>query len=152
MTDLIHKLSITVGMELLHTWSTITSNISLRERHERIFHVHPEYRRPVNPTIEKTHVKLWKVLRSNINLDTLRLCGNISGNANPYIVPEEVFASDVQKSLCGRQEEITYISNKSFYNRWFQNDFFLYCIVKSLYLVFYIDRWFQNYTTLLSLF
>ncbi len=124
MSDLIHKLSTSLGMGLLHSWSKITSNVSLRKRYRRIFSIHPEYRHPVDHDIEKTHIKLWKVLRSNINLDTLRLCCNISGNANPHIVPEEVFASDVQRSLCGRQEEIMYISNKSFYNRWFKNEVF----------------------------
>ena len=141
MSDLIHKLSTTIGMEFLHSWSKITSNVSLRERYNRIFRVHPEYRRPVNPNIERTHMKLWKVLRSNINLDTLRLCANISGNANPYIVPEEVFASDVQRSLCGRQEEIMYISNKSFYNRWFQNDVFPDAYINNINGDFYNNKY-----------
>jgi hypothetical protein len=111
-------------MKILHIWSKMTGNVSARQFHNRIFRVHPEYRFSIDPNIEKTHIKLWKVLRNNINLDTLRLCSNISGNANPYIVPEEVFASDIQRSLCGWQEKIIYISNKSFYKRWYQNDVF----------------------------
>lgn len=141
MSDLIHKHVTNVGMRLLHSWSKITSNIDIRKRHKRIFRIHQEYRRPADPKIEKDHVKLWKVLRSNINLDTLRLSYNISGSANPCVVPEEVFASDVQRSLCGRQEKIMYISNKSFYNRWFQNDVFPETYVNNIDGSFYNNKY-----------
>lgn len=124
MSNFINNLGTRIGKKALHYWSKILSNEGIRERHKRIFRIHPEYRHTVDPNIEKTHMKLWQAIRSNINLDTLRLCANISGKTDPFFVPEEVFASDIQRSLCGRQENIMYISNKSFYDRWFQNDVF----------------------------
>jgi hypothetical protein len=124
MSDFIKKLGGSIGLKILHQWSKITSNIGTREFENLSFKTHPEYRHPVDSRIEKAHKKLWSVLRRDFDLDTLRLCCNISGNVSPYYVPGQVFASDIQRSLCGWQEEIMYISNKSYYNRWYQNDVF----------------------------
>ncbi len=125
MPSLTHTIGTKIGFGILHNWSKITSNIDSNEYYyKRIFSIHPEYRRPLEPNIEKAHIKLWKSLRSNINLNTLRVCSNISGNTDLNYVPEAVFHSDIQRSLCGWQEKIMYIANKSFYHRWYQNDVF----------------------------
>lgn len=113
-----------VSKEFLKSWVRFVANREFRQRYKKIFQVHPENRNPVNRNVEKNHAKLWSVLRKDINLDTLRLCCNLSGKNNPEIVPEEVFASDIQRSLCRKQEKIEYLGNKSFYNRWYPGNIF----------------------------
>lgn len=103
------------------TWNRLGVNISKRQRFKTIFKPHPEYKKSINRIIEKRHIKKWKQIRKDVNLDTLRICSNISGKQNPNIIPEEIFSSDIEPCLCTKQRKIRYLENKSFYNKWFSN-------------------------------
>ncbi len=94
-----------------------------RHRHGKVFRAHPEYRRACPPEIEAAHSAIWKPLRPNHSLDTLRICYNISGLADPRVAPEEVFVSEIEHCL-NRHPAISYIANKSFYDRWFDRGVF----------------------------
>jgi len=113
-----------LGKALMHIWIRYATNIALRIRFQTVFKPHPEYRRPIAREVEKNHIKLWRALSNDINLDTLRICSNVSGRANPEIVPEEVFESEIQRSLCRKHMEIKFMAHKSFYNRWYPGDIF----------------------------
>lgn len=107
----------------MRKWFRIESSRQWRKRHRKVFSLHPEYRKPCNGVIEKKHLNQWKRLRNDVSLDTLRICYNISGKANPDIIPEEVFVSEIENHL-----NIYYIapflSIKNIYNRWFPEEYF----------------------------
>lgn len=94
-----------------------------RRRHRKVFRLHPQYKRPCPKAVEREHLRLWRQLRPDVSLHTLRICFNVSGNADPAIVPEEVFASEIERAL-NRHDECQFLANKSFYNRWFPGDLF----------------------------
>lgn len=87
-------------------------------RFGKIFHQHPKYLSPCSRLIEREHSQIWRPFRHRLNKNTIRVCNSISGVADPWIVPEEIFVTDLQPSL-NRFPIVDYISNKSFYNRWF---------------------------------
>lgn len=70
-----------------------------RKRHRKVFSLHPAYRKPCPPELEAEHRRLWRVLDPRLSLDTLRICYNIAGHADPRIVPEETFACLVERCL-----------------------------------------------------
>jgi len=120
------------GKKIVLIWIRLATNRYFRQRFKEFYKIHPEYRRPIDPSIEKKHVELWQVIRKNINLNTLRLCTNISGKPNPQIVPEDVFDSDIQRILCWQQDKIQYLANKSFYNRWYPGNIFPKCFIHNI--------------------
>lgn len=130
-----------LGKKIILIWIRFATNRSLQQRFRTVFQPHPEYRHPIDRDVEKKHLKLWKTLRNDVNLDTLRLCSNISGISNYRIVPEEVFASDIQRSLCKQQEKIQYLANKSFYNRWYSGNVFPEVFVHNIDGIFFNNRY-----------
>jgi hypothetical protein len=88
-----------------------------------VFDLRPEYRRPCPRHIEKEHLRLWRQLRPDVSLDTIRICYNISGVADPQMVPEEVYQSEIQYAL-NRYDFTYFLSNKSFSCRWMQSSLF----------------------------
>jgi len=68
-------------------------------RHSTVFSLHPDYRRPCPPDLERAHLRLWRPFRFRIRLDTLRICMHIAGRADPRIVPEEIFAAELEPCL-----------------------------------------------------
>lgn len=94
-----------------------------KNRFTTIFKLHPGYNNALDKATERSHVKLWKVFRIKPSLNTLRICNNISNQTDKYIVPEEIFVSDIEPSL-NNISEVKYISIKSFYNKWFDEGLF----------------------------
>lgn len=88
-----------------------------RRRHRKVFTMHPEYARPAPPAVEREHLRMWRRLRRSFRLDTLRICHNTAGEAPPEIVPEEVFASEVEPAL-NRYDECLLLGNKALCDVW----------------------------------
>lgn len=126
------KKILNVAKELMKIWVRFATNVSIRKRHERIFSSNPKFKQGFDKQKEKEHIQIWKQIRSDICLDTYRICSNLSGNPDPEYIPEEVFASDVQRCLCKRQEKIQYITNKSFYEKWISQDVFPMCYLHNI--------------------
>jgi hypothetical protein len=78
---------------------------------------------PIDKDKEVLYKKKWSLFHSNINLKTLRLCTNLTGQFSDSYVPEEVFALDIEKTL-NPDSNVDFISNKSFYNHWFGKGIF----------------------------
>lgn len=112
-----------IKWKLLHWRVRHLNNRDWRERFKRIFDLHPHYKNPIDKEIEFKHRELWENLNSSINLDTIRVCYNISGKASPEIVPEEVYDSEIEKSL-NRYEMTSFLSHKSVYDRWYGTGIF----------------------------
>jgi hypothetical protein len=100
-------------------------------RHKTVIEVNPSYNNPCSKSIEIDHQDLWSPFRKKCDLTTLRICKNISGAADPRFIPEDIFVSDIEPSLA-IDSSVDYLSNKSFYNRWFEKGIFpgdyLHCI------------------------
>ena len=93
------------------------------KRHARIYADCPTYRRPVDAASEAAHQQLWQPFSRRVALDTLRVCGNASGLADPRVVPEDVFAVDIEPRL-NRVDWAPFFSHKSFCSHFFAPDLF----------------------------
>lgn len=104
---------------------------SWTRRHQKVFNVNSTYKKHCNERLESKHQKKWSTFRRNVDLSTLRICKNISGRADPRIIPEDIFVSDIEPTLLS-DESVHLLSHKSFYNRWFPEGIFpkdiLHCI------------------------
>ncbi len=87
-------------------------------RYAKVFSCNPYLAAPVSAALEHEHKQLWSPLRKDMNIDTLRVCVNLSGSHLPDFVPEEVFVSEVEPCLNSYSAAV-FLENKSVYNRWF---------------------------------
>lgn len=104
---------------------------SWENRHQKVIRKNREYSSPCEKPFEESYLKYWSSFRKKADLHTVRICKNISGNADVRMIPEDLFVSDIEPSLT-IDPNVAYISNKSFYNRWFQDCLFpedyLHCV------------------------
>jgi len=117
LNETLHALGRRTKALLLRTRTRYFVDSAWRKRHSDVLARHPECRRPCPREVEKEHLRLWKPLRSRVKLDTLRICCSLSGVADPRIVPEEIFAPEIEPAL-NRHEMVQFLANKSVYNRW----------------------------------
>ncbi|MFH5885742.1 sugar-transfer associated ATP-grasp domain-containing protein [Halalkalibaculum sp. DA3122] len=96
---------------------------SWSQRHERVFSANETYRTACDEQVEAEHKNRWAVFRKNVDLDTLRICANMSGKSDARMVPEDIFVSDIEPTLMDN-ESAHFFSHKSFYNRWFPDGTF----------------------------
>ena len=87
-----------------------------RRRFEQVFTRHPDYKAAAPAVDESEHVKIWAPFRRRVSLNTLRVCYGVSGRSNPMTVPEEIFASDIERCL-NYTEWSAFLSHKSLYGR-----------------------------------
>ena len=123
MTIIPHHFGSQLKAKLLHRRIRQLSRRDWRTRHHKVFERHPEYLAACPGTAEREHLSLWQPLRRDIRVDTLRVCYHLSGQANPAIIPEELFVSEVEPCL-NHYPEARFLGNKSFYNRWFRSGVF----------------------------
>jgi hypothetical protein len=83
----------------------------------------PENFKSTSKEEEKVHVQYWSYFSKRVNLNTYRVCKNLSGVGNPKYIPEEIYIADIEKTL-NRDIRIDYLSNKSFYSHWFPEGIF----------------------------
>jgi len=86
-----------------------------------VYKANPAYQQAAETEIEKAHIQYWKPFRRKVCLASLRIGKNISGNADPKIIPEEVFMTDIEPTL-NRTKCVHFLSFKSTYNHWFPED------------------------------
>ena len=96
-------------------------------RHRKVLSLNPNYCRPAPRNVERDHLRFWQRFDPFINLNTLRICNAISGHADPHIVPEEVFATDISRCLNNIQWA-PLLSHKSMYHRVFDAEIFPRCL------------------------
>ena len=96
---------------------------SWKKRHKKVLDLNVSYGAPIRREVEQKHRELWSDFRSEVDLTTLRICGNISGVQDEKIIPEDIFVSDIEPSLV-IDPSVNFLSIKSFYNRWFPEGIF----------------------------
>ena len=84
----------------------------------RVHKITPAYNTAADKQVEKEHVQYWQAFRKKVNPSSMRMGYNIAGIADPKIIPEEVFMSDIEPTL-NRTASSVYLSYKSIYNSWF---------------------------------
>jgi hypothetical protein len=109
--------------KLLHQRVRYLSRCDWNNRHRKVFQLNAGYGAKCDAFTEASHLKKWRRLRSDVSINTLRVCHGISGAANPDIVPEEVYVSEIEPCL-NRYQEVAYLANKNLYNRWFPDGIF----------------------------
>ena len=123
MPSTIDRLKTQFKASLFHKRVIYLSKRAWRQRHNKVFTHNPDYRRACPPEIESAHRILWKPLRSDLCLDTLRVCYGISGKAVAEIIPEEIYVSEIEPCL-NHHPESRFLENKNFFNRWLLGDLF----------------------------
>ncbi|REL23993.1 ATP-grasp domain-containing protein [Rhodohalobacter sp. SW132] len=93
------------------------------EKYQHLFKTHPHLNQPLPPDIQKKHRDIWEPFNRDFSDDTLKFCSSFSGNADPKMIPEEIFRADIEPSL-NRYPEAHFQAHKSFYNRWFSAGIF----------------------------
>jgi len=83
----------------------------------------PENFKPAFKKEENTHVHYWQYFSKRVNLNTYRVCKNLSGVGNPKYIPEEIYIADIEATL-NHDKTADYIGNKSLYNHWFDKGIF----------------------------
>ena len=111
-----------------------------RKRHAKVRKLHPRYGDKCPEEVEEEHRRLWRQLRWRVKPDTLRVCHGISGKADPRLVPEEIYATEIEPAL-NRYETAWFQGNKSTYSRWWDSDLFPRCFLHNIDGKFYD----QNY-------
>ena len=108
--------------------------LSRAERYEW-FHsvrkIHPDLFKPGNADSERKHRLIWGRLRKDFSPMTLRVCGNLSGVWDPYILPLEVYTSEIEKVLC---PEVTsaFQAHKSLYEKCFPKGIFPHTYIHNI--------------------
>lgn len=87
-----------------------------RKRHGLVFKKHPEYNRPLDSAIEKSHKEVWGDFGWHPGPSTLRICSHISGETSPFYLPEEIYQADIEPVL-NRYPSADFQMNKSLYSR-----------------------------------
>lgn len=109
---------------------------SWKNRHQRVFEVNKSYKKPCDSKVESDHQKMWSPFRKKVDPSTIRICKNISDNADPRIIPEDIFVSDIEPTLLS-DNSVNFLSHKSLYNQWFREGIFpidfLHCIEGQYY-------------------
>lgn len=94
-----------------------------KARHDIVFNHHPGYIQSAGREKEREHQKIWACFGRCYTPETYRICEAISGDADPGIIPEEIFQADIEPTL-NRKPEAHFLGNKSFYNQWFPKGIF----------------------------
>lgn len=109
--------------DLLHRRIRYLTRRDWKIRFRKIFQLHPEYARKCDGGLEAEHARLWRSLDRSVNINTLRVCSNISGITDIEIIPEEIYATEIEPVL-NRRSESAFMAHKSAYNRWYGNNIF----------------------------
>lgn len=93
------------------------------KKHGILFKKKPTFNKPLDPDIRRKHRTTWEPFDRNFNDATLKVCRAVSGKADPWMIPEEIFRADIEPTL-NRHSEAHFQAHKSFYNRWFEKGIF----------------------------
>ncbi len=120
---MLHPAAARLKKTFLRTRLRCMTGYAWRRRHRVVFGLHPGYACPAPRDLERKHLALWRQVRPRVSLDTIRVCYNISGIADPLNVPEEVFASEIEGAP-NRDQLSLFLENKNYYSRWWPGRLF----------------------------
>jgi len=100
-----------------------SARLQFRSAFGIVYEKHPEFKNPIDPSVEEAHKQYWKPFHKKVNPSTLRMSKHISGVANPKFIPEEIFFADIEPFL-NPLPVVKFYDYKSFYNHWFHGTVF----------------------------
>lgn len=96
---------------------------SFYKRHKAIYQ-NPSFKRSSLTLRErKEYISYWETISSHVNLKTVEVSKSLSSKFNKYIVPEEFFPLYIEPQL-NNDNSVTFLENKSLYNKWFDHGIF----------------------------
>lgn len=104
-------------------WKAVSVYVSFYKRHKIIAGNLKSGYSKLTEAEKKEYLTFWKRVSPVVSLKTVEITKSLSGVYNKYIVPEEIYALNIEPYLVPRKE-VLFFENKSFYNRWFRGDFF----------------------------
>jgi len=99
------------------------TNTSWKKRFKAIFQQNREYQLSGDKSVEDKHIAFWQGFRRRVNLNTFRVCKNISGVENEHIIPEDIFTVDIEPTL-NPHSALKFYEIKNLYNKWFGMNYF----------------------------
>lgn len=99
------------------------ARIAWGKRFGLVFLNNPEFRRCAPPEAVKAHSAMWKRFRQHPNLSDLQIAFNGNLEADPRVVPEEIFVADIEPTL-NKRMDLALLANKSLYYKLYEKDRF----------------------------
>ena len=105
-------------------------NSSWKKRFKAICEQNSGYLLPGKESTEKKHNAIWCGFRRRVNLNTFRVCKNISGVENEHIIPEDIFTVDIEPTL-NPHRALKFYKINNLFNSWFSDRIFsnFFCIL-----------------------
>lgn len=112
--------------KLLFYKTIVSVKLSFKKRHSAIEN-NGEYKKiELTPEEVKEYKDYWSVISKNVNLKTAEICKSFSGKFDKRIIPEEFFPLYLEPKL-NSLSNISFLENKSIYNKWFGKGIFPNC-------------------------
>ncbi|MGE6481113.1 sugar-transfer associated ATP-grasp domain-containing protein [Psychrobacter namhaensis] len=107
-----------VKKSLIKAWKYSSTHYGYYKRHKSIIN-NTDFNKVVLSSKEKKeYIEYWKLVSPNVSCKTVEISKSLSGVFNKYIVPEEFFTLYFEPRL-NKDESISFLQNKSIYNKWF---------------------------------
>ncbi|MHC5353695.1 sugar-transfer associated ATP-grasp domain-containing protein [Myroides sp. LJL115] len=74
-------------------------------------------------TEKSQYIEKWKIIDTNVDIDTVSICKALSGKFDVNIVPDYLYNTFFEPKLNNRRE-VYFLEVKNNYNRWFKGDYF----------------------------
>lgn len=112
--------------KLLFFKKKMSVKLSFKKRHSAIEN-NGEYEKiKLSPEEVKEYVDYWSSISKEVNLKTVEICKSFSGKFDKRIIPEEFFPLYIEPKL-NSLNNVSFLENKSLYNKWFGNGIFPNC-------------------------
>lgn len=106
-------------VRFLKRWRTVHGNRrAWKRRYRNVRRLHPQLFQKVDNHLEREHLRYWSRFSRWINIDTLRVCSNLSGKKDVHVIPEEVYSGYIEPTL-NQTDFAKLLEVKNNYNHWF---------------------------------
>lgn len=107
---------------LLEIWQFLSVYRGYYKRHNLIYKAGLK-KKKLTSSEKKEYLLFWGKVAPCISLKTVEISKSLSGKYNKYIVPEE-FYSLYFETYFNSDKNVSFLQNKSIYNKWFEKEFF----------------------------
>jgi hypothetical protein len=105
---------------LLRKYYIVSKTLAFKKRYKKVNK--SLFTTDLNKDILKTYKKKWNVYKGiSAEVQTFKLCYNLSGIVNNKIIPENIFAAIIEKEL-NPYNELHFFQVKNIYEKWFDYD------------------------------
>lgn len=109
--------------KVIDGWRFVSVKYSIYKRHKSIFSKGEIERLALTDKEKKEYREFWKSISPIINLETVEITKSLTGVFNKRIVPEEFYPLYFERYL-NSDKSVSFLQNKSIYNKWFDKNTF----------------------------